>query len=98
MLGLRAAHRTVRTLGVGPVVLIHHYSNGPGAGGPGPGHALASRIFNKAESGQVRSGQVRSEQGAEPPMGTGDGDDPRLSPANRGWRRGLGLGWTPDPR
>jgi hypothetical protein len=32
-------------------------------------------------------------QGTEPPMGTGDGDDPR-SPANRGWRRG----WTPDPR
>ena len=62
MLGLRAAHRTVRTLGVGPVVLIHHCSNGPGAGGPGPGHALASRIFNKAESGltgQVWSGQVR---------------------------------------
>ena len=32
-------------------------------------------------------------QGTEPPMGTGDGDDPR-SPANRGW----GWGWTPDPR
>jgi hypothetical protein len=29
-------------------------------------------------------------QGTEPPMGTGDGDDPR-SPANRGWR----WGWTP---
>jgi hypothetical protein len=32
-------------------------------------------------------------QGTEPPMGTGDGDDPR-SPANRGCR----WGWTPDPR
>jgi hypothetical protein len=32
-------------------------------------------------------------QGTEPPMGTGDGDDPR-SPANRGW----GWGWTPHPR
>ena len=32
-------------------------------------------------------------QGTEPPMGTGDGDDPR-SPANRGWCQG----WTPDPR
>jgi len=62
VLGLRAAHRTVRTLGVGPVVLIHHCSNGPGAGGPGPGHALASRILIKpsqVRSGQVRSGQVR---------------------------------------
>jgi hypothetical protein len=36
---------------------------------------------------------AQTEQGTEPPMGTGDGDDPR-SPANRGWRRG----WTPDPR
>ena len=31
-------------------------------------------------------------EGTEPPMGTGDGDDPR-SQANRGWR----WGWTPDP-
>ncbi len=37
---------------------------------------------------------LRLPQGTEPPMGTGDGDDPR-SPANRGWWPG---GWTPDPR
>ncbi len=34
-----------------------------------------------------------SDQGTEPPMGTGDGDDPR-SPANRGWW----WGWTRTPR
>jgi hypothetical protein len=35
----------------------------------------------------------QNSQGTEPPMGTGDGNDPR-SPANRGW----GWGWTPEPR
>ena len=60
MLGLRAAHRTVRTLGVGPVVLIHHCSNGPGPGGRA--RATPSPAGYIIKPSQVRSGQVRSGQ------------------------------------
>ncbi len=74
--------------------LLNHGATLPVAFRVGPGNLRLGSPGPFKQGPDSAAGKCRRRrQGTEPPMGTGDGDDPR-SPANRGWRRGL----TPDPR
>ena len=67
-------------------------TRGAGCGRGAPVGDCALRYEQQKED-EANAARKPLAQGTEPPMGTGDGDDPR-SPANRGW----GWGWTPHPR
>jgi hypothetical protein len=70
---------------------FHRAGVGPERPGRGRTFLAAARKIPPGPCGTSQLGPGL--QGTEPPMGTGDGVDPR-SPANRRWR----WGWTPDPR
>ena len=87
--------------------LLNHGATLPVAFRVGPGNLRLGSPGPFKQGPDSAAGKCRRRrQGTEPPMGTGDGDDPR-SPANRGWgwsgppipgESGMGMGMDPDPR